>query len=150
MVGCRAMWSLKILGSNPDWSNNFCHFQQYFVCDYDSNVDCKSSETFYNLNDNFGQEQPQQQSQRVARQRPYVRVVENFDVDADADVAADAVDEASVVENRNDARDAANFIDVVEKVDDPVDVDVDADAGVDATTLESRNDESFDNTDVDE
>ena len=69
---------------------------------------------------------------------------------AAADVDADAVDEASVVENRNDARDAANFIDDVEKVDDPVDVDVDADAGVDATTLESRNVESFDNAEVDE
>jgi hypothetical protein len=29
--------------------------QQYFVCDYDEKVDCKTSESFYSLNDNFGQ-----------------------------------------------------------------------------------------------
>jgi len=39
-------------------------------------VDCKNSESFYTLNENFGeqpeQQQPQQQQQRVARQRPFV------------------------------------------------------------------------------
>ena len=30
-------------------------FQQYFVCDYAINVDCQSAESFYSLNENFGQ-----------------------------------------------------------------------------------------------
>ena len=29
--------------------------QQYFVCDYAINVECNTAETFYSLNDNFGQ-----------------------------------------------------------------------------------------------
>ena len=31
------------------------YFQQYFVCDYDMNVDCQSAHLYYNLNNNFGQ-----------------------------------------------------------------------------------------------
>ena len=30
-------------------------FQQYFVCDYAINVECNTAETFYSLNDNFGE-----------------------------------------------------------------------------------------------
>merc|ERR1711893_128261 len=29
--------------------------QQYFVCDYAINVECNTAETFYSLNDNFGE-----------------------------------------------------------------------------------------------
>ena len=43
-----------------DWSMSMFEkfkilLQQYFVCDYAINVECNTAETFYSLNDNFGQ-----------------------------------------------------------------------------------------------
>ena len=31
------------------------HLQQYFVCDYAINVECNNAESFYSLNQAFGQ-----------------------------------------------------------------------------------------------
>ena len=107
---------------------NWKWFQQYFVCDYDVNVDCKSSEIYYNLNENFGQVvgkdgEQQQQQQRLARQQPFVvdvDVEEPADVDEEAEAAASNVNEISDANDTNDANDAndandfAGFEDVEE------------------------------------